>query len=38
MSLLNTKLEPLKTNAFTTALPIVNNDDAIYFLTEMINN
>ena len=38
MSLLKTKLVPLKTNALTTAPLIVTNNDAIYFLPKMISN
>ena len=38
VSLLKTKLLPLKADAFTTTPPIVNNNDAIYFLLKMISN
>ena len=38
VSLLKTKLVPLKANALNTAPPIVNNNDAIYFLPKMISN
>ena len=38
VSLLKTKLVPLKANTFTTAPSIVNNNDATYFLPKMISN
>ena len=38
VNLLKTKLVPLKGNVFTTAPPIVNNNDAIYFLPKVLSN